>query len=166
MSLVSEECEFLDDEVISPDEVVEVPSFWTWKVDEVFWRPLEIDDRIRQVNFTLPSIGDCHKAQLYCDSRGKPVTKVGARIAREVHYIMDYYPCVEKVELRGETPCLTGRVTMELPLEVVEFMMGRDVHVDIPKMQENRKLKSRIVGFDEGELPELKYDVPVWREGY
>jgi hypothetical protein len=159
----------LVDSLLTPDEVVEVPSFWTWKVEEFFWRPLEIDDRVRRVIFTLPSVADCYLAQLCCDSQGNPVVGVGERIAQEMEQILAWYPFVDEVIVRGETSCTCGIGTRVVPPEVVDFlatlMASEVVKVTVLEMLENKRLARSVFGFDDGDVSKLRYCRPICREG-
>jgi hypothetical protein len=142
-------------------EVVEVPSFWTWIANEVFWRPEVEDTQVRRVIFTLPSAFDCALVQFYVDAKGKTLTDVGWKISREVKEILKYYPSVKEVVLRGETPYLIGMTTGEFPVEVVDFMKSfKDVKTEVHGMQENSWLVRSALGRDDAEV--VKHLVGEW----
>jgi hypothetical protein len=150
--------EMVYDRDLLREVMAEVPSFWEWRVDEPFWRPPGVDDSVRRVVFTLPSVADCKSAEWYKDSRGKPVTKVGARIAREVEEILKYYPSVSTVELRGRTSYVFSPDTRSVPYEVTKLVSSlKDVKMEECIMQENPLLMYSVVGFDDAVANELRY---------
>jgi hypothetical protein len=148
----------------SSKDVMRVPSFWEWRVDEPFWRPEVEDTQVRRVIFTLPSVEDCWFAERFKDSKGNPVVDVRAKIAQEVKDILKYYPSVSTVELRGETPQLRVLTTFKIPPEVVDFAKSlKNVKTEVYEMnnmRQNDELVNSVFGYDDKDVPDLEYCQP------
>jgi hypothetical protein len=169
MSSRSEGSDSSDYEVTSLEKEVEIPSFWTWRVDSPFWRPPGVDDSVRRVVFTSCSIVDCWLVQLCCDLQGNPVIDVGAKIEKEVREILKYYPSVKEVVLRGETPQIDQPEMKEFPFDVAKSVSGHwmkeQIVTKLEEMQENSLLKRSVFGFDDEDVMKLEFIRPVTIEG-